>query len=249
MNASDIPLHRLYADLAWLWPFMSPPEDYTEEASYWIATLRRNLGPGRHRLLELGVGGGHNLSHLTGEFDAVAVDLSEQMLAHSRQLNPSVEHYQGDMRSIRLRRTFDAVIIHDAISYLLTEDDLSATFATAAAHLRPGGLFVTSPDLVTETFIDNFTATRTRPMPNGSITYTEYHYDPDPSDTRTETLFTYLVRQGRHIQVELDRHIFGLFSKQTWLRLLDEGGFEPSTVDYAVHDDGREGWLFVGKKR
>ena len=47
----------LYDKLAYLWPVISPPEDYAEEASHWRTALRKHLGPGRHRLLELGVGG------------------------------------------------------------------------------------------------------------------------------------------------------------------------------------------------
>ena len=33
------------------------------------------------------------------------VDLSEEMLAVSRELNPECEHLQGDMRTLRLGRT------------------------------------------------------------------------------------------------------------------------------------------------
>jgi hypothetical protein len=47
---------------------------------------------------------------------------------------------------VRLKRTFDAVLVHDAITYMLTEDDLRATFATARAHLQRGGIFVSAPD-------------------------------------------------------------------------------------------------------
>jgi len=43
------------------------------------------------------------------------------------------------MRSVRLGRTYDAVIIHDAIMYMTTEDDLVAALATARAHLAPAG--------------------------------------------------------------------------------------------------------------
>ena len=78
----------LYNRLAYLWPAISPPEEYAVEADDWRRALRNYLGPGRHRLLELGVGGGHNLSHLTAEFDAVAVDISPNMLELSRRLNP-----------------------------------------------------------------------------------------------------------------------------------------------------------------
>lgn len=142
----------MYTDLAGYWPLVSPAEGYADEARHWRDALRAHLGPGRHRLLELGVGGGNNLSHLTCDFDAVAVDLSEGMLAHSRRQNPTVEHHVGDMRTVRLGRRFDAVLIHDAASYLTSEDDLRATFATAVAHLRPGGVFLCAPDWFTETF-------------------------------------------------------------------------------------------------
>ena len=80
----------LYDKLAYLWPVISPPEDYAEEALHWRRAIRDRLGSGRHHLLELGVGGGHNLSHLTTEFDAVAMDISPKMLELSRHLNPTV---------------------------------------------------------------------------------------------------------------------------------------------------------------
>ena len=87
--------NRLYGDLAWLWPIMSPPEEYADEAGYWLRVLRSRLPSGRRRVLELGTGGGHFLHQLTGEYDATAVDLSEAMLAHSRRLNPGVAHHVG----------------------------------------------------------------------------------------------------------------------------------------------------------
>ena len=142
---SPPPQNRLYDDLAYLWPVISPPEDYAAEAVYWRRALREKLGPGRHHVLELGVGGGHNLSHLTPYFQATAVDLSPRMLALSEKLNPGVEHHLGDMRTVRLGRKFDAVLVHDAISYMLNEDDLRATFATARYHLRPGRRTVGGP--------------------------------------------------------------------------------------------------------
>ena len=41
-----------------------------------------------------------------------------------RDAQPGVRAPGGDMRTLRLERTFDVVFIHDAISYLTTEDDL-----------------------------------------------------------------------------------------------------------------------------
>lgn len=82
VEPAAIKLNRMYGDLAYLWSLISPPEDYATEAQYWRDALRDKLGPGRHEIIELGVGGGHNLSHLTDDFQATAVDLSQQMLDH-----------------------------------------------------------------------------------------------------------------------------------------------------------------------
>lgn len=103
-------------------------------------------------MLELGSGGGNNASHMKREFLLTLVDRSPGMLGVSRRLNPECEHVEGDMRSVRLGRTFDAVFVHDAIAYLTTEDDLRALFETAFEHCRRGGVALFVPDCVGETF-------------------------------------------------------------------------------------------------
>ena len=97
--------------------------------------MLNNLGEGPHRILDLGVGGGHLLSHLTYANQTTAVDISNEMLSLSKKLNPDVIHYQGDMRNIRLDQIYDAVLIHDSISYLLNEQELFDTFAVSYTHL------------------------------------------------------------------------------------------------------------------
>jgi cyclopropane fatty-acyl-phospholipid synthase-like methyltransferase len=88
MEPAQIQQNRLYGDLAYLWPLISPVEEYAAEARCWRNVLRGRLGPGRHRVLELGVGGGHHLWHLTADFEATAVDLSEAMM-RTRPTRPS----------------------------------------------------------------------------------------------------------------------------------------------------------------
>jgi len=242
----DAGRNRMYDDLAYLWPLVSAPEGYAEEARYWRDAVRAKLGPGRHRVLELGVGGGNNLSHLTDDFQATAVDLSEGMLAHSRRLNPGVEHLVGDMRSVRLERTFDAVLIHDAISYMLSEDDLSAAFATAAAHLRPGGILVTAPDWLKETFPGLQVRHTTRSRDGLELTLVEYSHDPDPDDTTMETVFFFLIRGEDGLRIERDVHVTGLFPLKTWIDLMTQAGFAVEKRLYPVHDDPRQDAMFVG---
>jgi SAM-dependent methyltransferase len=247
MRVANLP--RMFTDLAGYWPLMSPPEDYAFEAGFWRDVLLEKLGPGKHPVLELGVGGGHNLFHLTGEFQATAVDISEPMLDNSRKLNPGVEHIQGDMRSIRLNREFRAVLVHDAISYLLNEQELLDTFHTAGAHLGKGGVLITTPDYTTETFEDGTIHTSTRAFSDVELTRLEYSWDPDPDDSLIETLMVFLIREDGRVRVEQDRHLTGLFPLARWFSLLDQSGFTVEKRDYPVYDDGIPAVMLVGVKR
>lgn len=248
MDAHQIPLNRLYKDLAHIWPLMSPPEEYTEEASHWKAILREKLGEGRHKLLDLGVGGGHNLSHFSREFEVTAVDQSEEMLQNSMKLNPTVEHIVGDMRTIRLGRTFDAVLCHDAITYMLTEDDLRAAIRTAAAHLNSGGVFITLPDYFLETFTSPSVHHRVWNHGDTKFTYLYYAHIPDPKVGQVETIFTYYLHNGDGVRIEHDRHITGIFPKATWFRLLDETGFDAEERVFVLSEP-MEYRLLVASKR
>src|SRR6476646_5753136 len=92
--ADDAIRHRFYGDLARWWPLISPPEEYAEEAAFAAGVLRTASIP-VHDVLELGSGGGHNAFHLKRFFSMTLVDLSDDMLAVSRTLNPECEHAQA----------------------------------------------------------------------------------------------------------------------------------------------------------
>lgn len=241
--------NRLYDEFAHLWPLISPPEEYPEEAWYWREALRDKLGPGRHEILELGVGGGHLLSHLTTEFQATAVDLSEKMMANSMCLNPQVEHHIGDMRSVRLDGKFKAVLIHDAIDYMLTESDLRATFATARWHMESGGVFIVCPDFFLETFPGTFITHKTTRSDDLELTYLEYSHDPDPTDTTIETVFFYFLKETGGLRIEQDRHVTGLFALDAWLNLMEEEGFDVEVRSLPESDEGHQPYLLIGVLR
>jgi SAM-dependent methyltransferase len=245
---SDMEAHnyRMYHEFAHFWKLVSPPEDYENEASFWLKALREKLGPGQYDLLELGVGGGNNLSFIKKGFNATAVDQSEEMLAQCRKINPDVELHQGDMRTVRLGRKFNAVVIHDAISYMQTEDDLRQVFETVAAHLEPGGVFVTSPDYFRETFAPPRVNHGTNSDGTTEFTNIEYQWDPDPADTTYEAIMFFMIRSKEGLKIEQDRHVFGLFPLQAWLDLMTKAGFTAETQDYPVHEGGIKGYLLVG---
>jgi SAM-dependent methyltransferase len=225
--------HRFYGELAEWWPLLSPAEEYAEEAGYATSLL----SPARE-VLELGSGGGHNAAHLKAHFDLTLVDLSEGMLAVSRTLNPECVHVQGDMRTVRLGRTFDAIFVHDAVMYMTAEDDLRRAMETAFVHCRPGGLAVFIPDEVTETFAPSTDHGGGDGADGRGARYLSWSWDPDPADTWTLTEYAFLLRDASGVvRSAHETHRTGLFGRDVWLRLLAEVGFKPELVTEETEED------------
>ncbi|HKP53869.1 MAG TPA: class I SAM-dependent methyltransferase [Chloroflexia bacterium] len=236
--------HKLYAELASWWPLLSPPDDYLDEVAFFRQVLAAQGLPPAPILLELGCGGGSNAVHLKANFAHVTLtDLSPQMLEVSRTLNPECEHLVGDMRTLRLQCTFDVVLIHDAIDYMLTEHDLRLALETAFIHCTPGGLALLVPDYVRETF-EPETDHGGSDGDGRALRYLEWTYDPDDTDTTCTTDYVYLLRESNQpVRIVHDRHICGLFPRGEWLRLLREVGFQPE-----ITRDQYERDVFVARR-
>jgi SAM-dependent methyltransferase len=229
-----MPLPDLYGELApWFHLLTSPEqEDYADEAALVMELLRRHVDGPLETMLELGSGGGNMASHLKRDLRLTLTDLSPSMLAQSRRLNPDAEHIEGDMRTVRLGRTFDAVLAHDAITYLTTEADLQAAFETAFVHLRPGGAAVFAPDHVKEAFeLGSDHGGNDGPDGRG-VRYLEWTTDPDPADTTYNVDFAMLLRDSDGtVRVRHDLHVLGIFSREVWLSRMRDVGFEAATLN------------------
>jgi SAM-dependent methyltransferase len=239
--------HRFYGELAPWWPLISPPEEYAEEAAFAAGLLAADGSTGT--VLELGSGGGHVASHLADRFRLTLVDLSEPMLQVSRALNPTADHHQGDMRTVRLGEQFDAVLIHDAIDYMTTEKDLRAAIETAYAHVRPGGIAVLVPDDVTESFEQRTDHGGSDAADGRAARYLEWSWDPDPDDTWTITSYTFVLRDANgSVETAHETHRLGLFPRDVWLRLLTEAGFTASAHNELPTGDDHPRTWFVGRR-
>lgn len=236
-------LPKMYAELASWWPLLSRPSDYREEVEFFLRVLHRFADGPIRTMLELGSGGGNNASHFKTHSKLTLVDLSPEMVAVSRSLNPGCEHLVGDMRTVRLEREFDAVFIHDAIMYMLTEADLREAIQTAFVHCHPGGIALLVPDHLRETFEPRFQSGGHDDGKRG-IRYLQWEIAPEPGETTTISDFVYILRDGSsEPQVLHDRHRFGLFSRQTWIDAMTECGFETDIVPDVFRRE-----LFVGRK-
>lgn len=116
-------------------------KDYAGEAAQVLALLERWGGRRPDSVLELGAGtGGHGVHLADAGVDVLGVEASDAMVARARAAQRlTIVH--GDARTVRLGRTFDAVVsLFHVASYQTSDADLAAFLSTAAAHLGPGGL-------------------------------------------------------------------------------------------------------------
>ncbi|MGI9009519.1 MAG: class I SAM-dependent methyltransferase [Streptosporangiaceae bacterium] len=222
--------YRLYRDLAGWWPLISPPGQYAQEAEYLAAVLDTRARVPVREVLDLGSGGGHVAVHLKDRFSLTLVDRSADMLAVSRRLVPQCRHRQGDMRSVRLGRVFDAVLVHDAIDYVTNLADLARVIGTAFAHCRPGGIAVFVPDYVKDGFAELTGSGGGGPDADGRLArFTEHTWDPDPGDDWVQADYEFsLCSADGSVAVIRETHRLGAFGRVDWLRLLAAGGFAPA---------------------
>jgi SAM-dependent methyltransferase len=221
---------RLYRDLAGWFHLLTSPADYRTEADFYRLVFMENCRPAPRTLLDLGSGGGNNASHLKAYLKLTLVDLSEQMLEVSRGINPECEHIQGDMRNVRLGRQFDAVFVHDAVSYITTIADLAKTVATAFVHCRPGGAALFVPDYTRETYGPS-TSHGGHDGGRRGLRYLMWTWDPDPNDTSYVMDFAYLLKDGDSVTCQSDRHVMGLFRQNEWQAIMEKVGFSVRVIE------------------
>jgi SAM-dependent methyltransferase len=236
----------MYTSLAGWFHLVTAPAEYDEEAAFVLRALRDRADGTVVEALELGCGGGNLASHLKHDLRLTLTDLSPEMLAVSSGLNPGCEHVLGDMRTLRLDRTFDAVVLHDAVMYMTSEDDLRAAMTTAWAHLRAGGAVVLLPDCVRETLRET-TEHGGHDGDGRALRYVEWVHDPDPEDTTYVTDFAYILHEaGSPTRVVPDRHVLGVFPRDAWVRLLREAGFDAGRIATIPDPWGRD--VFVATR-
>ena len=121
-------------------------KDYRREAAEVAARIRGHR-PDARSILDVACGTGLHLGGFAElGFDVEGVELSAGMIAAAQQRLPGVSLHQGDMRTFRLDRRFDAVVcLFSAIGYMSNLDDLATAVATMGDHLVEGGVLVVEP--------------------------------------------------------------------------------------------------------
>lgn len=144
-------MNTVFQEYSHYYDLLNTGKEYDKESNFVLALAQREAPtlPLR-QILNLGCGTGcHDLQLARLGYHVTGVDRSETMLAianrtvaNSAVLPPPV-FIQSDITTLRLKQQFDLVLsLFHVMSYQTTNEDLLQAMATAAAHLKPGGLFI-----------------------------------------------------------------------------------------------------------
>lgn len=125
-------------------------KDYVSEVDFVLARLNKASSVPLNNLLDIGSGTGRHAHLFAKQGLAVqGVDLSDKMVALATQRSTglptasSVQFMQGDVRSFRLLRAFDAAAaLFHVLSYMTVNDDLDAALRQIRRHLPKGAPFL-----------------------------------------------------------------------------------------------------------
>lgn len=211
-----------YNDLAWTEAWLTEPADYEDEVCRYVELIKQYAALPPRTLLHLGSGAGSHDTVFKRHFTVTGVDLSPGMLARARARHPDVEYLEGDMRALRLDRTFDAVAVPDSIDYMASLEDLQKAIQVAVAHLNPGGVLLVAAK-PKEIFRNNNFA-YTGEKEGIHVTVLENNYvNPFRPHTYEATL-VYLIRRQGNLTVHMDRHDLGLFPQAVWEKVFMDCG-------------------------
>lgn len=124
-------------------------KDYTAECDFLDGVFRKYYPQGRpDSILDLGCGtGNHDVILARRGHRMTGVDLSSKMIRlakeKAKQQKQDISFVVGDIRNVKLRGEFDAVISMFAVmSYLTRTQDILSAFRTAHRYLKRKGIFV-----------------------------------------------------------------------------------------------------------
>jgi len=242
-----------YNDLAWTEDWLADPSEYEEEVLVYVDLIKRSATEPPLTLLHLGSGAGGHDWIFKRHFKVTGVDLSLGLLNKARVAHPDIEYLEGDMRTLRLNRQFDAVVIPDSIDYMTSLDDLRQAIQNAVMHLKTGGVFLVVAK--TEEAFQNNNFAYTGEKSGVHVTLFENNYiNPFRPNTYEATL-VYLIRKQGELTIHTEHQVLGLFSQATWEKLFNDAeltmqrtSLEGIYDQYLLGDGEYPLTVFVGQK-
>jgi SAM-dependent methyltransferase len=235
---------------------MAPYYDlFTEGYDYerWLSKLEAlalEHGLDGKRLLDVGCGTGKSFAPMLARgYEVVGCDIAPSMVERARaRFGDSAEVFVADMRELPPIDSFDLVTcLDDALNYVLSDDELVASFEGMARNLRPGGLLIFDLNTVTTyrwMFAGDFASES-----DGVFLcwHGEASDEAQPGDIHTAVLEVFATDDGecwhrhscRHVQRHHTREVVADAVERAGLELvLVHGQVTGAQID-AIPDEGR----------
>lgn len=237
-----------YEELAGHYDRIYHDKPYEQEAGRVLDRLEAlGASPG-DRLLDVGCGTGNHVQHFVDRFEVTGVDVSEEMLALARERVPEARLVQGDVTSLDLGESFDAVTcLFGVIGYVETWTNLDTALARVAPHLAPGAPFVVESWLTPTVFDEVEGRAVLRTYEGDDLTLARVaiprRVDAETAELEIEWL---IARHDAGIQRYAETQRMGVFDVDRTLELMSKHGLE-AEVDEQGLTDRRV--LYVGTRR
>jgi SAM-dependent methyltransferase len=214
-------------------------KDYAGEVAYIDSLLSRHALAGRD-LLEFGSGTGKH-GRLLAErcYRVTGIERSAEMVAQATA-SEGFSCQQGDICSVQLGRTFDAVLsLFHVVSYQVSNQAIRSVFARAAEHLKPGGLFVFDVWYSPAVYAQQ-PEVRVKRMSSDELEITRIA-EPliYPNENRVDVNYTIFARDlgSGALQTFTETHPMRHFSQPELAILAEISGFETVTAEEFLSGD------------
>ncbi|MGA8303152.1 MAG: methyltransferase domain-containing protein [Thermoplasmata archaeon] len=239
-TSGPLMFHRLakYYDL------LVGAKDYRSESER-LQTLARRYGRSRGKSwLDVACGTGGHLENLRENYSVTGVDRSSEMLRVARRRLPSTRFFRADMRTFRLRTSFDVVsCLFSAIGHLKSERDVQTTFTNFARHLCPGGVAIVEPWIDPRAFRSGYVHLSTHQAP--TITVARMSFSARRGK-KSRVRYHYLIGQTDRGVEHLEETDIGLLvSRDRLVEMMRDAGLHPKFLEEGL-PSGRG--LLVGVK-
>jgi ubiquinone/menaquinone biosynthesis C-methylase UbiE len=204
--------------------------DYKKEVEFYDKILRKN---GSQSILEVGCGVGHRGKYFIGKgYNYTGLDVSDRMLRIARRKYPDIKFLQGDVRELKLKENFDAIIfVGKGSAYLTTDADALSALKSMKKLVRSGVIIIDGFDA--DFIIPNFKKNISWSKQIGTRTITRQSINTLNPNYRNswDRKLTYIVKdEGKKEKKYTDSAVLRAFSDKELKNLFTSVGIADTQI-------------------
>jgi SAM-dependent methyltransferase len=212
-------------------------KDYPADATE-LHRIIQEASPAAQTLLDVACGTGAHLVEMQRWYAVEGVDISPAMLAVARTRLPGIPLREGDMRTLDLGRTFDAVTcLFSSIGYMTDSGEMRTAVARLATHVAPGGVLIVDGWVRPGTWRDNFRPDSPDVASDDNVTVVRLSISHREGGI-TELEMHHLVQTDDAIEYFMEPHRLRLTDTDEYVSAVTDAGLEARVIpDYMPNRD------------